>query len=145
VRLGSEQDPLPFLHSLSTFVLHVVQRHVWYADRVFVEESTWAFERAGETLEIRRRDVPEGVLLVVTGDGAPRSYFFRDLATLVPFQTDMESFLVSTGWTFVAFTPDRRSGRERRTFPRITERRRWWSDGQPKAPAGVTKSRQPTE
>jgi hypothetical protein len=130
---------------LSTFVLHVVQRHVWYADRVFVEESAWAFERAGETLEIRRRDVPEGVLLVVTGDGAPRSYFFRDLATLVPFQTDMESFLVSTGWTFVAFTPDRRSGRERRTFPRITERRRWWSDGQPKAPAGVTKSRQPTE
>ena len=107
-----------------------------------MEELAWAFARAGQTLEIRRRDVPEGVLLVVTGDGAPRSYFFPDLATLIPFQTDMESFLVSTGWTFVAFTPDRRSGRERRGFPRIDERRRWWTDGKPKPdPAGVTKSR----
>jgi hypothetical protein len=94
-----------------------------------VEELSWTFERNGQQLELRRQDVPEGVLLVMTGDGAPRSYFFRDLAALVPFQTDMESFLISTGWTFVAFAPDRRTGRERRTFPRLEERRRWWTDG----------------
>ena len=68
------------------------------------------------------------MLLVVTGDGAPRSYFFQSIEKLVPFQTDMESFLISTGWTFVAFSPDRRTGRERRNFPRLTERRRWWTD-----------------
>jgi hypothetical protein len=96
-----------------------------------VEELSWTFERDGQQLELRRRDVPDGVLLILTGDGAPRSYFFRDLAALVPFQTDMESFLISTGWTFVAFTPDRRTGRERRTFPRLDERRRWWTDGRP--------------
>jgi hypothetical protein len=98
-----------------------------------VDELTWAFERAGERLEMKRRIVPEGVLLVVTGDGAPRSFFFTDLTALVPFQADMESFLISTGWTFVTFSPDRRTGRDRRGFPRLDERRRWWTDGRPKA------------
>jgi hypothetical protein len=107
-----------------------------------VEELAWTFERAGQTLEIRRRDVPEGVLLVVTGDEAPRSYFFPDLETLIPFQADMESFLVSTGWTFVAFTPDRRTGRDRRGFPRRDdERRRWWTDSKKPDRVRVTRSR----
>ena len=106
-----------------------------------MEELGWAFERAGQTLEIRRRAVPEGFLLVVEGEEAPRSYFFPDLATLIPFQTDMESFLVSTGWSFVAFSPERRTGRERRGFPRIDERRRWWTDGKPKADHPVVQRR----
>jgi hypothetical protein len=106
-----------------------------------VEELTWTFERADQQLELRRRDVPEGVLLVVTGDGAPRSYFFNTIESLVLFQSDMESFLLNTGWSFVAFTPDRRTGRERRGFPRLEERRRWWTDGRPVHSVKGTSSR----
>ena len=48
--------------------------------------------------------------------------------TLMRFQADMEEFLVTTGWSLLEFFPDQRTGRDRRTFPRINERRRWWTD-----------------
>jgi hypothetical protein len=99
-----------------------------------VDERSWKFERGGQQLRLQRREAPDGLFLVVAPEESPtRSYFFRDLATLIPFQTDMESFLISTGWTFVGFDPDRRTGRERRTFPRLDERRRWWTDGRPRS------------
>jgi hypothetical protein len=47
---------------------------------------------------------------------------------LTTFQADMEAFLVQSGWSFEAFSPDRRSGRDRRQFPRVSDRRRWWTD-----------------
>ena len=37
--------------------------------------------------------------------------------------------LLKTGWSFNEFLPDRRSVADRRTWPRLTERRRWWTDG----------------
>ncbi|MGE3955216.1 MAG: hypothetical protein AB7H96_00745 [Vicinamibacterales bacterium] len=81
-------------------------------------------------LEIKRTPTEDGLLLGVTGDGPPRTYFFQDLARLEQFQADFEKFLLGTGWTFLGFSPDRRSGRERRHFSRLlSDRRRWWTDG----------------
>jgi hypothetical protein len=95
-----------------------------------VEDTIWVFAQQSRRLELRRQETEEGVFLTVTGDGPPRSYFFRDLSALVAFQSDMETFLLKTGWSFEAFTPERRSGRDRRLFPRVdNDRRRWWTDG----------------
>ena len=95
-----------------------------------MEEKNWTFSREGHLLEIKRTPTDDGFLLGVTGDGSPRSYFFEDLSKLERFQADFEKFLLGTGWTFVAFSPDRRAGSERRHFSRLlTDRRRWWTDG----------------
>jgi hypothetical protein len=95
-----------------------------------VDEQIWTFSRNEEQLEIRRTPTSEGYLLGVRGDGPPRTYFFAELGKLETFQNDFERFLLGTGWTFVGFSPDRRTGRERRHFSRLlTDRRRWWTDG----------------
>jgi hypothetical protein len=95
-----------------------------------VDEQVWTFARNGQPLEIRRTRTDEGYLLGVSGDGPPRSYFFADMDKLVVFQADFEKFLLGTGWTFLGFSPERRTGRERRHFSRLlSDRRRWWTDG----------------
>jgi hypothetical protein len=92
-------------------------------------DTVWTFGRREERVRLRREETTGGLLLIVDENGAPRSYFFNDAATLVAFQSDMEAFLVRTGWTLLEFSPDRRTGLDRRHFPRMTERRRWWTDG----------------
>jgi hypothetical protein len=93
-------------------------------------ETAWTFERQGERLVLYREETANGVnLVVVSENGVPRSYPFDTMDRLVAFQSDMETLLVRTGWSFVAFTPDRRTGRDRRGMPREVERRRWWTDG----------------
>lgn len=72
-------------------------------------------------------------MLVVEENGVPRTYQFQDADRLVAFQSDMEAFLVRTGWSLLEFSPDRRTGNDRRRFPRVDERRRWWTDGVLKA------------
>jgi hypothetical protein len=95
-----------------------------------VEEQIWSFSRSGELLDIRRTRTADGFLLGVHGPGAPRTYHFSDLVKLEQFQADFEKFLLGTGWLFVGFSPERRSGRERRHFSRLlNDRRRWWTDG----------------
>ncbi len=95
-----------------------------------MEEQIWTFSREGAHLEIKRTPTEDGFLLGVTGDGPPRSYFFDDLSKLERFQADFEKFLLGTGWAFLAYSPERRAGRERRHFSRLlTDRRRWWTDG----------------
>jgi hypothetical protein len=96
---------------------------------VIVDDPLWTFGRLEQRIVLRRQQTDEGVLLLVTENGTPRSYGFRDLERLVAFQSDMEAFLVRTGWSLIEFSPERRSGRDRRQFPRIDERRRWWTDG----------------
>jgi hypothetical protein len=99
-----------------------------------VNHPVWRFSRGDETLTISREPVDEGVMLVVAGDGAPRSYYFRESARLEIFQRDMETLLLKTGWSFQEFSPDRRAGRDRRGWPRrANDRRRWWTDGQASA------------
>jgi hypothetical protein len=68
------------------------------------------------------------VNLIVGGAGSPRTIHFSTLERLVQFQADMETLLLRTGWSFSEFSPEQRSGRERRGFPRMAERRRWWTD-----------------
>ena len=94
-----------------------------------MEDPVWTFARREERLSLRRQETEEGFLLVVTENGTPRSYFFDEITKLTTFQVDMEAFLIGSGWSFVAFSPERRTGRDRRTFPRISDRRRWWTDG----------------
>jgi len=94
-----------------------------------MDEGAWTFRRRSEQLLLRREETPTGVNLLVIENGTCRSFSFTDLDRLVAFQSDMEAFLVRTGWTFSAFAPDRRRGRDRRQMPRMTERRRWWTDG----------------
>jgi hypothetical protein len=97
---------------------------VWKVDR-----TAWTFGRREERLVLRRETTKDGVWLVVVENGTPRSFLFNDLDRLSSFQSDMEAFLVRSGWTLIEFSPDRRRGRDRRHFPRISERRRWWTDG----------------
>jgi hypothetical protein len=97
---------------------------------VVVELPRWTFSRGADHLVLTREETANGVNLVVASEGVPRVYSFSDLVPLVRFQSDMEAFLLRTGWQFVEFTPDRRSGADRRDFPRVAnDRRRWWTDG----------------
>lgn len=91
---------------------------------------TWTFDRQGERL-IVQRDTRDGTscALIVTAEGLSRTLEFPELAALVRFQTDMDTFLLRTGWLLMNYAPDRRR-RDRRRFPRVTnDRRRWWTDG----------------
>lgn len=93
-------------------------------------QQVWSFSRNDEQLELRRGSTTDGVLLTVTGDGPPRTYFFEDDSRLEQFQADFEKFLIGTGWLLIGFSPERRAGRERRHYSRLlTDRRRWWTDG----------------
>jgi hypothetical protein len=94
-----------------------------------VDAPSWIFVRGDTRLEISHEATPTGLNLVVTGEGVPRAFAFASLDRLVRFQSDMEALLLRTGWTFSRFAPERRSHRERRAFPRLLERRRWWTDG----------------
>jgi hypothetical protein len=94
-----------------------------------MDQTVWTFCRRTDKLQLRREETPTGVHLVIVENGTSRSFAFTDLDRLAAFQSDMEAFLIRTGWTFAAFSPDRRTGRDRRQMPRLTERRRWWTDG----------------
>jgi hypothetical protein len=95
-----------------------------------VEQCVWTFAREADKLTISRQNVDDGVMLIVSGEGTPRSYFFRDLERLEIFQRDMETLLLKTGWVFMGYEPERRQNRDRRGWPRIdNDRRRWWTDG----------------
>jgi hypothetical protein len=95
-----------------------------------MDHGVWTFVRGNDTLEITREELDDGTTLVIAGDGTPRSYFFRESQRLETFQRDMETLLLKTGWTFRGYEPDRRSGSDRRGWPRRSnDRRRWWTDG----------------
>jgi hypothetical protein len=87
----------------------------------------WTFGRADEHLTIER-DPASHVLVVTMSGEEPRRYPFDNSSSRDAFQADMVAFLLSTGWTLLKFAPERRRGRDRRGFPRLDERRRWWTD-----------------
>jgi hypothetical protein len=93
-----------------------------------VDHCAWIFGRGDERLEIRRVPLEDAVLLIVIENGQQRTYRFSDLASLIPVQSDMERFLLRAGWTLLEFWPERRGYRDRRRTPRLSERRRWWTD-----------------
>jgi hypothetical protein len=93
------------------------------------EDPRWTFARAGDELMLVRPKYSHGLRLVVTMNDSSRTHTFTSETATERFKADMETFLLHTGWSFVGFTPDRRGRRDRRTFPRPIERRRWWTDG----------------
>jgi hypothetical protein len=93
------------------------------------QDFIWTFARDGEHLTITRRESDETLLVVQVADQQPRNYHFTDPDVLRMFQHDMERFLLQTGWMLHHFSPEQRRGRDRRGFPRLEERRRWWTDG----------------
>ena len=95
----------------------------------FAVLAEWTFRRRDDRLALRREQTDQGYQLVVTKNGHPRTFTFRDIERLVVFQYDMEDFLLRTGWSLADFAPDRRSGGDRRGLPREgNDRRRWWTD-----------------
>jgi hypothetical protein len=85
----------------------------------------WTFGKEKERISLGRR--PDScVLIVVRGRDQVREYRFADVTRLRIFQTDMEGFLRKTGWTLLSYSPERRRDRDRRQFPRLEERRRWF-------------------
>jgi hypothetical protein len=93
-------------------------------------DQIWTFARHDQRLELRRRHTSDGFMFVVNGDGPARSYFFTDLDPLVAFHRDMEWFLLRTGWSLVAYSPERRVLRDRRKVLRTMapDRRRTMPD-----------------
>jgi hypothetical protein len=93
-------------------------------------DQVWTFARHAQRLELRRRLASDGFMFVVNGDGPARSYFFTDLEPLVAFHRDMEWFLLRTGWSLVAYSPERRVLRDRRKVLRTNapDRRRTMPD-----------------
>jgi hypothetical protein len=102
---------------------------------------TWTFDRQGEQLIVQRDATDESCALIVTRAGVSRTIRFPELPALVRFQSNMDTFLLRTGWLLLNYAPDRRR-RDRRSFPRATnDRRRWWTDGVQPANAGQRKER----
>lgn len=87
------------------------------------------FVRGAERLEVTQDQLADGPKLVLGHNGTARTCTFDSASRLARFQSDMETFLLNTGWRFQQFSPERRRGGDRRGFPRIEERRRWWTDG----------------
>jgi hypothetical protein len=96
------------------------------ADRASV--MLWTFGKEKERISLGRK--PDScVLVVVRGRDQLREYRFADMSGLRVFQADMEAFLQKTGWALLRYHPERRQrDRDRRRFPRVEERRRWWTD-----------------
>jgi hypothetical protein len=89
-----------------------------------VDDLVWTFERGGQRLEIRREETETGTRLMLTSDGAPRTYRLT-IQPSTAVSEDMESHCCKPAGLSL-FSPDRRTGR---TQPRLNERRRWWTDG----------------
>ena len=92
----------------------------------------WTFGKQEDRISLGRR--PEScVLVVVRGRDELCEYRFPDVSALRVFQADMEAFLHRTGWRLLEYSPERRRLHDRRSFPRLEERRRWWTDPEERA------------
>jgi hypothetical protein len=90
----------------------------------------WTFGKEKARISLGRRS-QSCVLIVVRARDQVQEYCFADAPSLRVFQADMEAFLLKTGWTLLEYSPERRlRDRDRRRFPRLAERRRWWTDTQ---------------
>ncbi len=86
----------------------------------------WTFGKDKGRITLGRRS-GSCVLIVARARDEVREYRFADASALRIFQTDMETFLVKTGWTQLKYFPERRRDLDRRRVPRLAERRRRWN------------------
>ena len=84
----------------------------------------WTFGKDKERISLGRRS-DSSVLIVVRARDEVREYRFASVPALRTFQSDMEAFLMRTGWAQLRYFPERRRDRDRRRFPRPADRRRW--------------------
>jgi hypothetical protein len=78
-------------------------------------DTVWTFRRDDERLQLRIAKLEDGISLVEHHEGLPdRSYFFPEFQPLIQFEKELIAQLKATGWAVVDFSPERRSGRERR-------------------------------
>ena len=84
---------------------------------------TWLFVRGAERLTIERPNILRLVVAMPGGD--PRTFDFESTVALMEFQVSFERHLTATGWSLESFSPERRSGGDRRRAPRApgTDRR----------------------
>jgi hypothetical protein len=88
----------------------------------------WTFGKEKGRISLGRRS-QSCVLIVVRSRDQVQECRFADASSLRVFQADMEAFLLKTGWNLLEFSPERRlRDQDRRRFPRLAERRRWWTD-----------------
>jgi hypothetical protein len=93
----------------------------------------WTFGKEKERITLGRGS-ESCELVVVRRRDRVSEYRFADVSTLRIFQSDMEAFLRRTGWTLLKYSPERRRRDvDRRRFPRLQERRRWWTDPEERA------------
>jgi hypothetical protein len=87
-------------------------------------ETIWLFVRGGESVRVIRAATPEGrARLLIYGPGNTQAtHEFQDAVTCAQRESAIEQELVADGFTLEQFT-DRRSGLDRRSLPRGTDRR----------------------
>lgn len=86
---------------------------------------TWVFDRDGVTIAIQR--VPPFAIHVESSERQRRQFSFTTIDELTAFQCGFEAHLLETGWSLVAFGPERR-GRDSsagHSASRTDERRRY--------------------
>ncbi len=88
-------------------------------------ETIWLFVRGDDSVRMIRAATPEGgVRLLVYGPGNLQEvHEFRDPVACAAHESDVEQRLVAAGFALEQFT-DRRTGEERRSVPRGSDRRR---------------------
>jgi hypothetical protein len=86
-------------------------------------DFSWEFEQYGETIVISRDANPEAATLVLSGARSERVFGFATHDELVAFQAEFEQHLVTSGWQFVGFSPERRTERVAGKTP-VPDRRR---------------------
>lgn len=106
---------------------------MWEVPANVAWRAEWIFRRRSDRCTLRRIQEEDGrCILSVNENGQERAYAFSEPDRLIAFQSDMEAFLVRTGWALESFSPERRTGRDRRRSPRVdNDRRRWWTDPAP--------------
>lgn len=87
-------------------------------------ETIWLFVRGEESVRVIRAATPEGhARLLVYGPGNTHvTHEFHDTVACAHREAELERELVDDGYTLEQFT-DRRSGVDRRSVPRGTDRR----------------------
>ncbi|HEY3045675.1 MAG TPA: hypothetical protein VGJ39_16715 [Vicinamibacterales bacterium] len=83
---------------------------------------TWVFARGTDHVRIQR--VEPTRLVVSSPNEDTMQHDFDSAEALLSYQLDYEQELVANGWRLIEFSPERRSGHDRRKVPRFGEDRR---------------------
>src|SRR5262245_30055219 len=89
-----------------------------------IVRDAWLFTRGQQSIRIVRAVAGACLLLSVHGPGpAMDTRVFDDVISCMRYQADIERHLVTDGFSLERFLSDRRSGADRRSVARATDRR----------------------